>query len=137
MATVEVAIFTKLTTIPAATQALVAARIYPSLLPQDPTLPAITYQRITTGRVRSLSGLSGLAFPRLQLNCWATTPEGARAIAAAVRADLDNIGETVGGVTLKDGITEDEGDMIAGAGDMPGQRMFGVRVDMTIWHEES
>ena len=137
MATIEVAIVTKLDTAPAATQALVGARIYPTLLPQDPTLPAITYQRIVTGRIRHLGGLSGLAQPRFQFNCWATTPEGARAVAAAVRADLDDIGETVAGVVLKDGITEDEADMISGAGDMPGQRMFGVRVDMTIWHEES
>lgn len=70
--------------------ALAGTRIYPLLLPQEPTLPAITYQRISTTAVHTRSG-NGLAFVRLQLDCFAATYAGAKSLAAAVVAAVETV----------------------------------------------
>ncbi len=85
--------------------ALVGARIYPQILPQKPTYPAITYAQISGVRVRNLKGRAGRARPRVSINSWADTHETMDAIASAVRAALDGyagpMGDlVVGSVTL-------------------------------------
>lgn len=73
----------------AAVAALVGARIYPLTAPQPPTYPLVTFQRISGVRWRSLSGPSGMAQPRIQVDAYATTYAGAKALATAVRQTLD------------------------------------------------
>jgi hypothetical protein len=79
---------------------LVAAcggRIYPLTLPQHPTLPALTYQRIDGPREVSHTGDSGLEHPRYQFDCWATTYLEAEALATAMmRAFAGQLGWAVG-----------------------------------------
>lgn len=61
--------------------AVVGSRIYPVILPQNSTKPAITYQEITGIPQTDLSGDDGdLQEIRLQIDCWA---EGARAYTIA------------------------------------------------------
>ena len=48
-------------------EALVAARIYPLTIPQDPTLPALTYQLITPGSLIAHDGLLGTGYSRYQI----------------------------------------------------------------------
>jgi len=50
---------------------IVNTRIYPLVMPQDPKLPAITYQRISNNPVNMLAGYSGLANPHMVINSWA------------------------------------------------------------------
>ncbi len=64
-------------------------RIYPILLPQRPIYPAIVYHRVSGPRLHHLTGSSGRAMPRIQINCWAETLVAAQALADAVRASLD------------------------------------------------
>jgi len=71
--------------------ALVAARIYPLVLPQSPTLPAVVYQRISGPRVHAIGSGSFLASPRIQWSCWATTYAGAKVVADELRAALDGV----------------------------------------------
>jgi len=54
----------------AAMSALIGTRFYPVILPDVPTYPAGTYERISTPRVWKLDGPSGLAYPRFQINWW-------------------------------------------------------------------
>ena len=65
--------------------ALVVTRIYPMLMPQNPTLPAIVYQKISGPRSYSHSGDQNLTFTRYQFSCWAHTYAGAKALAAQLR----------------------------------------------------
>lgn len=65
--------------------ALVRTRIYPMFLPQDPTLPAIVYQKISGPRSYSHGGDQNLTFTRYQFSCWATTYAGAKALATQLR----------------------------------------------------
>jgi Protein of unknown function (DUF3168) len=69
--------------------ALVGSRIYPMVIPQGVVMPAIAYQRISTVRPGSLRGPSGIADPRLQVNCWADTYGTAKTVAEEVRQSLD------------------------------------------------
>lgn len=68
---------------------LISTRMYPLVLPQDPTLPALTYQRISGPRIHKLTGTTGRARARLEIDSWAETYTEAQSLAAAVRASLD------------------------------------------------
>jgi hypothetical protein len=63
--------------------ALVSTRIYPLRLPQHPTYPALTYQRISNS---GQDGTSNRKESRWQINCWATTHLAAVSLSAAVKA---------------------------------------------------
>lgn len=68
--------------------ALVATRIYPLILPQDPTLPALTYQMLFEVRGHTLSGAYN-SNTTVQIDCYATTYTSAVALAVAVTSALD------------------------------------------------
>lgn len=84
----EESIFSHLSTVAAITTyvgASSAARIYPVDLPQDPTLPAMSYQRISSQPQTSMGGFCGLDNPRIQIDCWATSYSAVKELAEAVR----------------------------------------------------
>jgi len=68
--------------------ALIVERCYPIRLPQEPTYPAVTYQRISTVPTYSQDGDSNLDRGRWQFSCWARTHTAAEAVAAQVRTAL-------------------------------------------------
>lgn len=65
---------------------LVSTRIYPLLLPQHPTLEAISYQRISNSPQQ---GTTDLRESRWQINCWAETYAETQVLAAAVKAAFE------------------------------------------------
>ncbi len=69
--------------------ALVGSRIFPVYLPKGATLPALTYNKISSPRVRSHSGPSHLAHPRIQINIWANTFTELESVAAQLVAALE------------------------------------------------
>lgn len=71
------------------TAPLVANRVYPLRVPQAVTLPALSYRRVSGLREYSHAGASGLSRPRMEVTCWAETYGGAKALATAVRQDLE------------------------------------------------
>lgn len=117
----------------AAVSALVSNRVYPLLLPQRWTLPAITYQRVSGDRAANYSGASGRARPRFQIDCWADDYDGAKDLADKVRLCLDgykgdiNTETDVGGIHLEGDrdIYEDNTDIVR------------VTMDFMIAHFES
>jgi hypothetical protein len=98
---------------------LVDDRIYPvgtSL--QGKTLPAVTYGRVSTRRVRSHGGTS-LVEPLYQITCWDATPGGAREVArAVVEVFEDEIGTALVENTLE--------------GFAPAQKLSQVVVDVRL-----
>lgn len=68
---------------------LVGQRVYPLRLPQEPTYPAIMYQRVSTNEAHTHDQAGGLAESRVQFDCLAVTYSQAQALAAAVRAALN------------------------------------------------
>lgn len=77
--------------------ALASTRGYPLVIPQDATLPAWAYQRIYGPRVLTHEGPSGLAKARIQITAIAATYDGAKDLAAAIRAALDGFAGMLGG----------------------------------------
>lgn len=57
---------------------------------------AVTYQRISTEPSNHATGTSTLAFARIQVDLWSSTPLGVRALAAAVRGALSGWSDDTG-----------------------------------------
>lgn len=128
--TIEAGIYAHLIT-NSGVAALVATRIYPLLVPQDATLPALAYQRISGPRDHSHSGPSGLVFARMQLTYVAASYDGAKSLGEAVRAALDGFSGTMGQVTVDACLMDNERDDWAVAFEKPV-----VRHDYLIWYQE-
>ena len=63
----------------------VGTRIYPLVLPQKPTLPAITFQRVSNVRINSFDAGGGIDNPLLQVDSWAATRKAARELAMEIK----------------------------------------------------
>lgn len=78
-------IFARLTT-QAATAGLIGNRCYPQILPQEPTLPAVTYD---VRGAPTAEGQMNLAQVAVQINGWAVTYAVANQVSDAVKAALE------------------------------------------------
>lgn len=107
---------------------LIGTRIYPLLLPQDPVLPAVTYQRISTPRMHAFER-SFLPHPRFQFDCWATTFPAARAVAEQVKLALDVYMGAMGAETVQASILDGDRDIYEAEA-----KIFHSIVDAIIWH---
>lgn len=70
---------------------LIGTRIYPDILPQDPTYPAITYQEISGPRDYTQQGADGVTTYRVQLDLWANTFEEVIPLRDAVEASVSGV----------------------------------------------
>lgn len=50
--------------------ALIGTRVYPGVLPQNPTMPAVTYTVVSGVSGVTTDGPDRLANPRVQVDCW-------------------------------------------------------------------
>ena len=112
-------------------------RLYPGEIPQAIDLEAITYQRISGPRLDNLSTAPGLAYPRFQINSWATTYALAKALAKAVRQRLNSYTGVIGAYTIRDCRLLDEADAIDLTAGTDQRRRYGIRQDFEIWHSET
>ena len=104
-----------------------ASRIYPLVLPQKPTLPAVTFQRIANARVNSFDACGGIDNPRIQVDCWATTRKAARELAMEVKRVVE-AATTFGAWLITDAeFYEDDVD----------PRLYRVSMDFSTWIKES
>jgi hypothetical protein len=105
-----------------------AARIYYQKLPDDPTLPAIVYNRISDPPgVRSHSGDSSLSKPRIQYSIWATTDVGVMALADAFENEFLSFSGTAGSSTVYATIVENRLSMID-----PESKFYHIPIDLMI-----
>jgi hypothetical protein len=131
---IEEALFAHLTS-DSDVSALVGTRVYPLVAPQDAELPLLVYQRISTPRVRSQSGPSGLAHPRFQITARATSVSQLRDLANKVRIALDGFKGVMGGasgVNVGAIFQDNERD---GYGETTME--YSVQMDFIIWHREA
>ena len=132
MADLNEAIVTKLTG-HAGLLALIGARVTPSQLAQRPTLPALTYFRVSTQHVqhRGNGGYSALRRPRYQFDCWGDTLKQARAVAEALHDCLATFAQA----------SNPRIDVALAANDFedyePEPARWRVIVDAFIWSQES
>ena len=115
----------------------VGTRIYPGLAPQGAAFPYIEYHRIITDRVRHLGGLSSLASPRFQINCWSSGYDEAKSLGEAVENRPDNYTGTPSAINIRRIYLEDKGDELEPAVGNESKRLYGRRLDFTIWHADT
>lgn len=111
-----------------------AARIYPKILPQNPTLPAITYQRISRVAVADhLTAAGTLGRPRVQVDVWAATDAAAETLGAAVKNRLNGFrGSVAGEGDVRRIALESEG------GSYDAELLLHRHsADYFVWHEEA
>ena len=117
--------------------ALIGARLYPLVLPQNVVYPAGRYQRISTTRVRSHGGPSLLASPRIQVDWWAADAPGVSGfrrvsdVAEACRLALDGFSGLMGTTHVDAATLVMERDLFE---DDP--LVFRVSQDFEIVHDE-
>lgn len=116
---------------------LVGTRIYPLELPQDVTYPAIRYQQVSGPRSHVMGADTGTVDGRFQVDAFATTYSGAKALAAQIRLALSRWGGTAGGVTVEHIFLANEHDRFESdplEGGTPG--VHRVLLDFIIHYEE-
>lgn len=114
---------------------LVGQRMYPVKLPQDPTMPAISYFRVSGIRHKSYGGPSGLAGPRIQIDAWAGEPSGyktAKELADLIRKRLDGFSGLLGTDRIWGAFLENDTDMYEDE-----TKLHRVSQDYFVWYKET
>ncbi len=69
-------------------EVLLGGRVYPQVLPEHPTLPAMVFSEVSRVPSYSHSGDSGLDEAVFQFSCWGNSPRIAKQVADGLRAAL-------------------------------------------------
>ena len=82
--------------------ALVGSRVYPGAAPQGTTLPAISYEHISTVALRTLDALAGynLVQSRIEVTALAKTYGDQKTLVEAIRQALDYQRGTIAGIEV-------------------------------------
>jgi hypothetical protein len=118
---------------------LIGTRLFPLRLPQNPTLPAMTYSWISGDRVHTMAGARGPSRPRLQFDAWAKTYLEAEAVFEALRKRLDGFQGTAGSVKVQGAFFASERDLYedsADAGTGSGVGLYRRTSDFFVHYEE-
>lgn len=107
--------------------------VYPTRLPQDVTLPAVMYRKISGQRIRSVDGPSKLARPRFELNAYSESYTAAKNLANELRGLLDGFRGVIGAGTIVQNIIFDN-DQDSFDDDTGYERII---IDVIIWHQEN
>lgn len=111
--------------------AVVSTRIYPMQLPQQPTLPALTYQRISTLPTQHRGNAIALhRRVRMQIDCWAADYDTTLTVRAAVLAAMNSLAQDSGPRIDVAQLAEDR-DVID-----PLTARWRASIDFFIWYEE-
>lgn len=113
--------------------ALVSTRIYYVKAPQDATTPYVVFFKISSQRVASHDGASGLADARFQFSCFGTTYKSVKDMVAAIQGVLEGFTGTLGtgGVAVNGCYYENETDLYE-----PDNKLYHTAVDYRFWHNE-
>lgn len=126
----EEAIYGRLAAVSGVTD-IVSTRIYPSLLPQGATLPAVTYRRVSGVPERAMGSDAGVARVRMEVDAWASSYSGVKALRDAVVAALKRFTGTVSGETIDATYQLNELDRYE-----DDLKIHRVMMDFEVWHRE-
>ena len=130
MSLIGEALFTR-TTGYAGLTALIAARMYPVVAPQDATVPFVVYQEISNERISAMGVDTNIARPRFQFTSYGSDYEEARTVAKQVQLSLQRFSGVVATVTIDDIFIETDLDDYD-----PETRLFSVVQDFEVIHRE-
>jgi hypothetical protein len=106
-------------------------RIYPQVLPQDPTYPAATYQIIGRARQSMFSGTNDLVRSSVNVDVYGTTSEDVETGTDAIKAALLDFRGAMGGTQVNRVSLDNEIDLTDVE---PG--LFRNSMSFSIWHDE-
>lgn len=130
MASAEDAIFALLSQ-DEGVSAIVGARIYPLITPEEGAYPALSYFRVDGPREHALEGPAGFAHPRIQVDAWANDYATAKTLTEAVIAALDGYRGAVAGVSVSAIIALGDHDLYE-----PRTKTFHRAADFEVMHSE-
>ena len=107
---------------------LVGTAIYPYVIPQDVSLPAIVYQQIAGVPGYTADGQDNLTPYELQVTCWDNSYSDVRELATKTKAALT----AYSGGNIDVIYITGEGDIPSLEGD---RTRFGKRIDIRIWYK--
>lgn len=123
----------------AALTALVSARIYPGILPQNSALPAVVYQKVSAvPEGVSHDGPAGLVESRLQFSVMGAKYSDVKAVSAAVKRAMRPLEKNpmdLSGLRVAGAYLENETD-IPEPNDVEALSRSHVAIDYLIQHEE-
>lgn len=85
-------------------------RVYPHILPQSPTYPAVTYQQVSAVRTHAMGNTGPVVRVRMQVNLWGRTYAEARTLASETLARLGRFADTIGTTRVLDVLLDNEFD---------------------------
>lgn len=111
---------------------MVGQRIYQVKIPQGGALPCVTLSRVSGSRVGILTGVSGLAHPRIQIDCWGTAYDSVKYLADRLRLCLDGFRGNFSSIQI-------QGCHLLGDFDAydDESEVFHTALDFEIWHVEA
>lgn len=115
---------------------LISTKIYPAIVPQNGTLPCLTYQQISGNRDQEISGASGFVTARYQINCWAKTYSETRQLANEARLSLTGQSGWINGVYIHCIQLENESDMPQIDAENEVISRYGKRLDFQVYFAE-
>lgn len=86
----EIQLFNHLRTNAAITALISATRVYNGPLPENSTLPAITFEYVADTPENTLCGDTGAAFNRYSISAWANTYAEAQNLRQAIQQAMSN-----------------------------------------------
>jgi len=90
---------------------IVGNRIWYDKLPEDATLPAITFSRISDPHKYTQSGDSGHRNPRVQFSCWAETDQAAEDLGETLSGVMTAFVGAFGSINIQSSMIENKVDM--------------------------
>lgn len=91
--------------------ALIDARIYPIVIPQNGKLPCVVYQQISSPWIHAMGVDPDLRHPRYQISIFATSYSQVKNIAEKTRELLQDYKENIGGLEIQRIFFENEIDL--------------------------
>lgn len=127
--TIETVIYSRLTGY-AGLSALVSTRVYPSILPQSVTYPAVSFFRVSSERPHAMGVDAGVVIAMYQFDVWASTYTAARQVAKQLILALQRW-RTSTGVTVQDAFIEGETEFYE-----KDILLHHIAVDVTVFYRE-
>lgn len=116
--------------------AMVGTRIFPQVAPQSSPFPRITYQRISSGRRKTLDGIEGLVAASIQIDCWSKDYREAKNVANRVRVLVDGFKGSWAGFVIGLAQLEGEQEIYEPPANADEAGIHRVSLDLTCWFEE-
>ena len=110
---------------------LAESRLYPLIIPQDATLPAVAFQEIGADPLHAHDGPNDLMVTRIQFTLDAKSSREVKTLAKVLRGILDGYKGTVGGIQITSILWENEIDGYGASSEVPT-----IRQDYKIKYKE-